>query len=187
MLINDILKKIKSDFKADRIGPDIPFTHWNLYFKSKMMNLCKKKFNHFSSTAEFRPGAYAVNCSQISIGERVIIRPGTMLFAEASDLNISIVIEDDVLIGSGVHFYTNNHRFDQIDIPLIDQGHYPSEKITLKKGCWIGANVILLPGVTIGYNSVIGAGSIVTKSVPDFVVAAGNPAKVIKKINGNEI
>lgn len=67
-------------------------------------------------------------------------------------------------------------------VPIYDQGFYVSREVMLREGCWIGANVVILPGVTIGKNAVIGAGSIVTKSIPDFCVAAGNPAKVIKQI-----
>nr|WP_315174774.1 acyltransferase [uncultured Flavobacterium sp.] len=182
MLIIDILKKIKYNLGADRLGPDLPFTHWKLFYKKQMLSLCKKKFKHFSDTADFRPGAYAVGCSKIQIGNRVVIRPGVMLFGESETLQTSIIIEDDVMMGSGVHFYINNHKFDRLDIPLIDQGYYPDERIVLKKGCWIGANAILLPGVTIGLNSVVGAGSIVTKSVPDGVVVAGTPARLIKEI-----
>ncbi|MCT7525393.1 hypothetical protein N5T77_10065 [Aliarcobacter cryaerophilus] len=85
-------------------------------------------------------------------------------------------------MGASVHFYVNNHKFDRIDVPLIEQGYYPSQTVVIKEGAWIGANSIILPGVTIGKNSVIGAGSIVTKSIPDFSVAVGNPAKIIKKI-----
>lgn len=187
MIINEFIKKYKYCIKADRIGADIPFTHWRLHFKSLMIKLCKKKFYHFADTAEFRAGAYAAGCSQISIGERVVIRPQSMLFGETViEMPVSILIEDDVMIGSGVQIHVNNHRFDDPNIPLIDQGYYPDEQVVLKKGCWIGANSIILPGVTIGENSVIGAGSIVTKSIPDRVVAVGNPAKVIKKIGIHE-
>jgi len=183
MLIVDIYKKIKFCLNADRIGPDIPFTHWMLHYQSKMLGLCKKKFRKFSDTAQFRAGAYAVGCSKIEIGNRVIIRPGCMLFGETNDpMDVSITIEDDVMMGSGVHIYVNNHKFDRKDIPLIDQGYYPDLPVILKNGCWVGANSIILPGVTIGRNSVIGAGSIVTKSVPDGVVAVGSPAKIIKYI-----
>lgn len=183
MLIFEIIRKIKFCMHADRIGPDIPFTHWMLHYKSAMRALCKKKFAYFDESADFRPGAFAVFCSQIKIGKRVIIRPGTMLFADEFAL---IEIEDDVMIGAGVHFYVNNHRFDVIDLPIIAQGYYPSNGICIKSGAWIGANAILLPGVIVGRNSVIGAGSIVTKSIPDFSVAVGNPAKVIKIIQPKE-
>ncbi|GEC73214.1 transferase hexapeptide (six repeat-containing protein) [Flavobacterium flevense] len=182
MLIIDVIKKIKYNIGADRIGPDHPFTHWRLYYKKQMLSLCKKKFKYFSDTADFRAGAYAVGCSKIKIGNRVVIRPGVMLFGESESLDTSIIIEDNVMMGCGVHIYINNHKFDQINVPLIDQGYYPDEAVILKNGCWIGANSILLPGVTIGKNSVVGAGSIVTNSIPDGVVAVGSPARIIKKI-----
>lgn len=177
-----IIRKMKYDLVSDRIGPDILFTHWKLYYKSQMLNLCKKKFKFFGDTAEIRPGSYVIGCSKIMLGERVVIRPNTMLFGESETLETSILIEDDVMLGCGVHIYVNNHKFDKLDTPIINQGYYPNKMVVLKRGCWIGANAVLLPGVTIGENTVIGAGSIVTKDIPSGVVAVGNPAKVMKKI-----
>jgi len=104
---------------------------------------------------------------------------------DASNLegnSAEIVIEDDVLIGSGVHIYVTKHCFDDPAQPIINQGYCKSEGITLKKGCWIGALAIILPGVTIGENAVIGAGAVVTTDIPPRAVAVGNPAKVIKQI-----
>ncbi len=180
MLIKEIYHKYLYCKNTDRIGPDMPFTHWKLHFKSLMIKLCKRKFKYFADTADFRAGAYAVCCSNISLGDNVVIRPSSMLFA---DEFAEIIIEDNVMMGAGVHFYVNNHKFDRTDIPLIKQGYYPSEGIVVKEGAWIGANSILLPGVTIGKNSVVGAGSVVTKSIPDYCVAVGSPAKVIKNIS----
>ncbi|MAD40830.1 MAG: acetyltransferase [Arcobacter sp.] len=182
MFLFEFIKRIKFCKNANRIGPDIPFTHWRLHFKTTMLKLCKRKFNYFDDSAYFRAGAYAEFCSNISIGKNVVIRPNSMLFA---DENAKIIIEDNVLIGSGVHFYVDNHKFDRVDIPLIEQGYYPSEDIVVREGSWIGANSMILTGVIIGRNSVIGAGSIVTKSIPDFCVAAGNPAKVIKVLSND--
>jgi len=151
-----------------------------------MLKLCKKKFLDFDDSAEFRAGAYAVTCSKISIGKNVVIRPNTMLFADPR-LNDEgyIRISNNVMIGSGVHIYVANHRYDLAGLDILNQGHYQAKDVILKSGCWIGAGVIILPGVVIGENSVIGAGSIVTKSVPDREVFVGNPAKLIKKLDIN--
>lgn len=181
-MIRAMISKYRFDKNSDRIGPDCPFTHWKLYFNFSMIALCQQKFNFFGNNAEFRPGAYAICCSKISLGDNVIIRPGTMLFADPREGESGrITIEENVMIGSGVHMYVHNHRFDNPDLPIIDQGYYPSKSIILKKGSWIGANAIILPGVTIGENSVIGAGSVVTHDIPPFSVAVGSPARVIKK------
>jgi acetyltransferase-like isoleucine patch superfamily enzyme len=110
-----------------------------------------------------------------------------MLFAEPRENGVGIIIEDDVLIGSCVHLYTGNHAFERLNIPIIDQGHKPFADIVLKKGCWVSANVTILAGVIIGENSVVAAGSVVTKSVPAGVVVAGVPAKIIKQIGHSEI
>lgn len=182
-MIKSVINKKKFDVNSDRLGPDCPFTHWRLYFKKTMQLLCQQKFKHFPNSAEFRAGAYAIVCSKISLGENVVIRPNTMIFADPREGDAgSVVIEDNVMLGSGVHIYASNHRFNLPDINIIDQGHSSAQTIILKEGCWLGANVVVLPGVTIGNNSVVGAGSIVTKNVPDRVVVAGNPAKIIKKL-----
>jgi len=175
----ELVQRINFWENADRIGPDIPYTHWRLHFKSTMRQLCQKKFKHFGKDAEVRPGAYAVCCSKISLGQRVIVRPGSVLQADPRDGESGIIIEDDVMLGQGVSIYVNNH-FYRSRIPIIDQGYYKSEGVKIKKGAWVGANVVILPGVTIGLNAVVGAGSIVTRSIPDRVVVAGNPARIIK-------
>ena len=181
----EIIERIKFWATADRIGPDMPLTHWRLHFKSSMTSLCDSKFKHFGKGAEFRPGAYAVACSNILIGQNVIIRPGSMLFANPGGIGGSITIEDDVLIGPGVQFYTSYHKFSDPATPIYFQGHdevSENDSITVHRGAWIGANVVLLRGVTIGKNSVVAAGSVVTKSVPPCVVVAGVPARQIKTI-----
>jgi acetyltransferase-like isoleucine patch superfamily enzyme len=176
---SEIRERLRFWRDADRLGPDIPLTHWRLHFKSSMRALCERKFKHFADGAEFRPGAYAVCCSAISIGRRVVIRPGSQLMAVADG---AITIEDDVLLGSGVHIYVSEHCFDDANVPIIDQGHYPPVAVLLKRGCWIGANTVILPGVTIGENAIIGAGSVVTRSIPEKVMAAGCPARVVRQI-----
>lgn len=165
--------------RQDRIGPDIPSVHWRLYFHSTMKALCQRKFAHFGEDAEVRPGSYIVFCSRIHLGRRAVVRPGCMLFSDPEGF---ITIEDDVMMGSGVHIYVSNHQFDDPNVPIIDQGSHKFSHVVLRKGCWVGANAIILPGVEIGENAVVGAGSVVTRNVPARTLVVGNPAKFVKSI-----
>lgn len=88
-----------------------------------------------------------------------------------------IVIEDDVLIGPKVSIITENHPVNPDERKMLDL-----KLVTIKRNAWVGANATILPGVTIGENSVVAAGAVVTKDVPANTVVAGVPAKVIKKI-----
>lgn len=178
----ELLRQIKFWNNADRIGPDMLSTYWKLFFRKSMLSLCKAKFQYFADTAEVRPGSYIVGCSKISLGDRVVIRPGCMIHAASSNLELSIEIQDGAMLGSGCHIYVSNHTFSNPNIPIIEQGHDLSLKVTIGRGAWLGANVIILPGVDIGENAVIAAGAVVTKSVPPRVVAGGVPATILKKI-----
>ena len=88
-----------------------------------------------------------------------------------------ITLGDDVFIGPKVCLITENHG---IEPPL--RRTLTSKTIRIERGVWIGAGAIVLPGVRVGENAVIGAGSVVTHDVPANVVVAGNPAKVIRRI-----
>lgn len=180
-----MLKRLMWYWKTDRLGPDILSTHFLLYFKSTARWICKKKFKQFESGAEFRPHALA-NCTKnISIGKNVFIRPGTMLYADDTQMG-QIIIEDDVGIGAGVHMYVNNHRYTDTRVPVKYQGYDKVAPVRVCHGAWIGACAVLLAGITVGENAVVGAGAIVTKDVPPFTLVAGNPAKKIRDIHPND-
>jgi acetyltransferase-like isoleucine patch superfamily enzyme len=178
-----MLKRLNWMWCVDRLGPDIPLTHWMLYFPNLGRWLCRRKFRQFEAGAELRPYAFAVCTSQISIGKNVVIRPGSKLFAGDTPGG-DIVIEENVLMGSDVHIYCDNHRFDDVTRPIILQGSVPTKPVKICRGAWLGAGVILLPGVTIGENAVVGAGAVVTRDVPARTVAAGNPAKFVRYLGG---
>ena len=161
---------------VSRLGPDVPLTHMLLHWEGPARWICHRKFATFGAQAVFRPHAYAINTNRIHLGKRVVIRPACMLFA-VDEPGGTITIEDDVLLGSGVHIYVGNHRFDRGDAPIIDQGFQEFRPVRIEQGAWVGAGAILLPGVTIGRNAVVGAGSIVTRDVPPAMVAVGNPAR----------
>lgn len=88
-----------------------------------------------------------------------------------------IYIEDRVLVASGCKILTVNH-----DERPSKRGIVCPKSVRIKQGAWLGAGATVLPGVTIGENSIIGAGAVVTKDIPDNVIAVGFPAKVIRPI-----
>jgi acetyltransferase-like isoleucine patch superfamily enzyme len=126
--------------------------------------------------------------SRIKIGNNVYIGGGTLL-----DCVISIQIEDDVLIAyQNILADSDNHNVDY-EIRKKDLADWRnggkhdwittnSAPIKISKGAWIGARCIILKGVTIGEGAVIGAGSVVTKDVPDWTMVAGNPARIVKRL-----
>lgn len=92
-----------------------------------------------------------------------------------------VTIGSRTLVGPNVSFYSGTHPLD----PLVRNGTRGPElgkEIHVEEDCWIGGNATVLPGVTIGRGSTVGAGSVVTKDVPPFHVVAGNPARIIRKI-----
>ncbi len=96
-----------------------------------------------------------------------------------------LVIQDDVLIASDVFVSTENHGVDDLTKNYLDQ-ELVSKDVVISKGAWIGEKVCVLPGVTVGVKSIIGANSVVTKDVPDYTMVVGNPAKIIKKYDFNK-
>ncbi len=91
-----------------------------------------------------------------------------------------IYVGDYTMFGPNVVVATAGHPLDP---DLRRQGLQYNAPVRIGKNCWIGAGAVIVPGVTIGDNVVVGAGSVVTKDLPDNVLAAGNPCKVIREIN----
>jgi len=110
----------------------------------------------------------------VSIGDRVSINRGVEFYSDYFGKH-GIVIGSDVRIAPNVCFHAAGHN-----IASLDYSHSGGQ-ITVGNEVWIGAGVIVLPGVTIGDRSVIGAGSVVTMDIPHDSVAAGAPARVVKK------
>lgn len=88
-----------------------------------------------------------------------------------------------VMMGPDVIVLTSNHGFERLDVPMSRQGGTEHAPVVIGDDVWIGARVIILPGVTIGQGAVIGAGSVVSRNVDAFAVVAGNPARVIRYRN----
>jgi acetyltransferase-like isoleucine patch superfamily enzyme len=90
-----------------------------------------------------------------------------------------VAIGKNVIMGEHVCFHPENHRFDNLDIPIRDQGMV-RQGITIEDDVWVGANVTFLDGAKVGSGSVIGAGSIVRGEIPAGSVAVGAPARVVR-------
>ena len=112
--------------------------------------------------------------STIVIGENVSLNYNVMINADMGE----IFVGDNVLIGPYAVLRAANHRYKDITIPINKQGHEPG-KIIIKDNVWLGAHVTVLPNVTIGESSIVGAGSVITSDIPPFSIAVGNPARVI--------
>lgn len=110
----------------------------------------------------------------IEIGENFFMNMNGIILDEAK-----VKFGDNVFIAPGCGFYTAGHP---LDAERRNKGLEYAYPITVGNNVWIGAQVCVLPGVTIGDNVVIGAGSVVTKDIPANVLAAGNPCKVIREI-----
>ncbi|ACF12852.1 putative acetyl transferase [Chloroherpeton thalassium ATCC 35110] len=111
---------------------------------------------------------------------------GDLCIGDNTRIGISNVLIAPVRIGNNCILAQNivisglNHGYENPDLPIKDQP-VSKKEIVIEDDCWIGANVSIAAGVTVGKHAVVGAGSVVTKSVPPFHIAVGNPAKVIKK------
>jgi acetyltransferase-like isoleucine patch superfamily enzyme len=112
----------------------------------------------------------------VTIGKNVLIGFHCVLDESFPDY---ITIEDNVSLAGKVYVLTHSNPYEHFRGKLKSY----AAPVVIKKGAWITINVVILPGVTIGEESVITAGSVVTKTVPDGVIAGGNPAKVIKRFS----
>ncbi len=142
--------------------------------------------------------------SRIFIGSKVYISDKGWLACEplTGDQNCSLIIGDGTYIGRFSHIYStskieigkkvlmadkiyltdNLHSYERIDLPVIDQPIRQTNPVMIDDGAWIGENVCVI-GASVGKNSVIGANSVVTKDIPDFCIAVGSPATIIKRYN----
>ncbi|MBO9347133.1 MAG: acyltransferase [Chloroflexus sp.] len=114
--------------------------------------------------------------SHITIGRRSLIGESCILRGQGG-----ITIGDDVYLGTLVQILAVNHVFYDTTRPISMQG-ITAQGISIGDGSWIGSGAIILDGVRIGRNVVVGAGAVVTRDVPDYCIAVGNPARVIRNL-----
>ena len=120
-----------------------------------------------------RPGEH-----RITISDECIIHPSVHISAATS-----VHIGHSVLIAANCYITDHDHLWHNPETPAIQNDHVIAEETRIGDKVWIGEKVVVLKGVTIGANSIVGSGSIVTKSIPPFSVAVGNPARVIRSFD----
>lgn len=152
-------------FNANNVSPDDPT--YNKYLEE----LFNRKLDDVRILTPF----ICDFGNRVTFGKNVFINHSAILSASGG-----IEFQDGVSIAPGVRIATINHDFNN------RHTIYTYGKVVIKKNAWIGMNVTICPGVTIGENSVIAAGAVVTKDIPANVVAGGVPAKIIKELNINE-
>lgn len=93
------------------------------------------------------------------------------------------IIGNDVMMARECHIWTLNHNTSNIEIPIRLQGSTEESPVIIGDDVWIGSRVTILPGVQIGSHCILGSGAVVSKNIPDYAVAVGNPAIVVKYRN----
>ena len=152
------------------------FASWLL--ESRRSKLSKRIRYHFAKRVcalgrdvNIERGAYFT--PELTVGDRSGVGVRCEIYGP-------VTIGRDVMMGPEVVIYTCGHEFSRTDIPIREQGDSPVEPVTIGDDCWIGRRAMIMPGVSVGKGCVIGAGAVVTRDIPDFSVAGGVPARVLK-------
>lgn len=144
------------------------------YYTDNFQSVTNELCPNSAKDLHLEPPFYCDYGVQIYAAENVFINFGAVILDGAK-----VTIGANTLIAPGVHIYTAQHPLDAADRAMWED----CKPVTIGEQCWIGGHATICPGVTIGNRSVIGAGSVVTKDIPDDCLAVGNPARVIRKLN----
>jgi acetyltransferase-like isoleucine patch superfamily enzyme len=126
------------------------------------------------------PGVWitAPGHARVTIGEGSFLNLGVMVAAQRS-----VEIGDHCMLANGCFVSDASHRYDDPDVPVTWQGFESKGPTRIGDNCWLGANVVVTGGVTIGERCVVGANSVVTHDLEPFSVAAGAPARVLRRVS----
>lgn len=134
--------------------------------------LLKNILPKFGENIRFSSGVYIGNGADIEIGNECQVNENARLS--------NVKLGNFVMVAPQVVFLSEMHKTDSLEVPMVRQGKRKFPATLVKDDVWIGFGAIIMPGIQIGTGSIIGAGAVVTKDVPDYTVVAGVPAKVIK-------
>jgi acetyltransferase-like isoleucine patch superfamily enzyme len=127
-------------------------------------------------SAGMAPGQQCPTDPVVTIGDRCLIGAGSGIVG-----HLSIEIGDDVWTGHHVYVTDQNHGYEDLERPISVQ-HQPERPVSIGAGSWIGHGTVVLPGARIGRHVVVGANSVVTGELPDYTVAVGSPAEVVRAL-----
>lgn len=166
-------KQIVGKIIYNLIGKHMPLSDCRFHFGSKKVRaFCGKLIlSHCGENVNIEKGAQFD--SQVSLGDNSGI--GVNAF-----ISPYVTIGNDVMMGPDCMLFTSNHGFSSLDEPMWKQRSSEPKPIIIDNDVWIGARVIILPGVHVGTGCVIGAGSVVTHDVEPFSIIGGNPARLIR-------
>lgn len=151
-----------------------PFT---TIFNEKYIQIGEKTMigENVALSAGMMPGQECLTNPVIRIGDRCLIGRGSGIVG-----HLSIDIGNDVWTGHHVYITDQSHGYEDVAKPISLQSQ-PERPVSIGDGSWLGHGVVVLPGARIGRNVAVGANSVVTSELPDFCVAVGSPAKVIRQ------
>lgn len=167
------LKSHLSEFLFNSVANKLPcsLSRFGKYYKKMRASLASVYIRHCGKNVNIEPNVIFNHA--LSIGDNSGIGQFSEIYGE-------VIIGNNVMIGTNCIIYTRNHKFDQLNIPIIDQGFSDVEPVIICDNVWIGGRVTILPGVTVNSGAIIAAGAVVTKDVPKNSIVGGNPAKIIK-------
>jgi acetyltransferase-like isoleucine patch superfamily enzyme len=154
------VKEVQLCFKLNHTMP----------FTDDYNNLVKELFGEIGEGSRVMVPTTVVRGQNVRIGKNVVVMNNSLFMSAGG-----ITIEDDVLVAANSQIISNNHDPEEHQILTC-------KPVVLKRNCWIGAGATILPGVTVGENAIVGAGSVVTKDVEANTVVGGIPAKLIKRL-----
>jgi acetyltransferase-like isoleucine patch superfamily enzyme len=127
---------------------------------------------------------HAINHREEPSSPKIVIKAHTSIGMGVTISAVRrIVLEAHVLLARNVYISDHGHGFEDINTPIMFQGVRAIGEVSIGEHTWIGQNACVMPGVQIGRHCVIGANSVVTRDLPDYCVAVGSPARIIKQYN----
>jgi maltose O-acetyltransferase len=179
MLAGEIYNCLDADLKAERQNVRHLLSLYNLTEGlHERQSILGRLLRHVGHNSIVESPFHCVYGQNIRIGHHVYLNVQCTILDCAE-----VLIGDYVMMGPAVQIYTAAHL---LQAEGRNQGLEVAKPILIEDNVWIGGGAILLPGVTIGQNAVIGAGAVVPKSVPANMVVVGNPAKVVREIDQNQ-